>query len=98
MKSQETSKNNSDIKNIVDKKISPPNVVPKYFSTQEGLQKMKKGMFAFFTDPASSYWLINDMFNDVEKCDMMQIPAQGPEVGSFMFKKRSPYKKLISYG
>lgn len=85
---------NPYMKKIITKKIKPKS---EYFLAKDGVKKIKKGYYAFFTDPAISYWLINDIFTEREKCDLSELPLNRPESTGFLVQKHSPYKKLINY-
>ncbi|XP_050432669.1 uncharacterized protein LOC126840772 [Adelges cooleyi] len=89
--------NNTMVQKIINEKIHRPGRAPEYVLPAEGVRKMQKERYAFFTDPASTYWLINSLFTEEEKCDLTEI-ATAREIGSQMLRKRSPYKKLFSYG
>ncbi|XP_050540390.1 uncharacterized protein LOC126905038 [Daktulosphaira vitifoliae] len=83
------------MKKVLDRQVNLKN---EYFSAEEGIKKLKIGNYAFFTDPATSYFLINDIFTEREKCDLFEFQIKNPEVTGYMIKKKSPYKKLIIYG
>lgn len=85
---------NPYMKKIIDKKIKPKS---EYLLAKEGVKKVKQGHYAFFTDPATSYWLINDIFTEREKCDLSELPVNRPEACAYLIPKRSPYKKLINF-
>ncbi|XP_025200887.1 probable glutamate receptor [Melanaphis sacchari] len=85
---------NPFFKKIIDKKIKPKS---EYLLAKDGVQKIKKGHYAFLTDPATSYWLINDIFTEKEKCDLSELPLHRPETTGYLVQKKSPYRKLINY-
>lgn len=82
------------MRKIIDKKIKPNS---EYLLAKEGVKKIKNGFYAFYTDPATTYWLINDIFTEREKCDLSELYLNRPEVCAFAVQKKSPYKKLIDY-
>lgn len=82
------------MRKIIEKKIKPTS---EYLLAKEGVKKIKKGFYAFYTDPATTYWLINDIFTEREKCDLAELYLNRPEVCSFAVTKKSPYKKLLDY-
>jgi len=79
---------------IIDKKIKPKS---EYLLADDGVKQIKKGRYAFFTNPATTYWLINGVFTEKEKCDLSELPLSRPEVTAFLIQKKSPYKELINY-
>jgi len=85
---------NPYLKKIIDKKIKPKS---EYLLAKDGVKKIKKGHYAFFTDPATSYWLINDILTEKEKCDLTELPLHRPESTGYLVRKKSPYRKLINY-
>lgn len=85
---------NPYLKKIIDNKIKPKS---EYLLAKDGVEKIKKGHYAFFTDPATSYWLINDIFTEKEKCDLTELPLHRPETTGYLVRKKSPYTKLINY-
>lgn len=84
----------TNMQSIIEKKIKPKS---EYLQAKNGVRKIKEGYYAFFTDPAISYWLINDIFTEREKCDLGELSINRPEATAYLVPKNSPYKKLISY-
>lgn len=87
-------KYNPYMKIINDKKIKPKS---EYLSAKNGVKKLKRGRYVFFTDPGTTYWLINDVFTEREKCDLTELPINRPEAAAYLIQKNSPYKKLINH-
>ncbi|KAF0756485.1 ionotropic receptor 75a-like, partial [Aphis craccivora] len=85
---------NPFLKKIIDSKIKPKS---EYLLAKDEVKKIKKGHYAFFTDPATSYWLINDIFTEKEKCDLSELALHRPETTGYLVQKNSPYRKLINY-
>lgn len=79
---------------IIDKKIKPKS---EYLSSDVGVKKLKKGRYAFFANSMSTYWLINEVFTEKEKCDLSELPITRPEITAYLIQKGSPYKELINY-
>ncbi|VVC25720.1 Hypothetical protein CINCED_3A007806 [Cinara cedri] len=82
------------MKRIIDKKINPKS---EYLVVKEGVQRIRKGHYAFFTDPSTSYWIIKNIFSEAEKCDLSEFAINKPEATAYLVPKKSPYKKLINY-
>lgn len=84
---------NPYMKKIINKKVKPKS---EYLFAKDGVRKVKKGHYAFYTDPATTYWFVNDIFTEKEKCDLSELSITRPEVTGFLVQKNSPYKKLIN--
>lgn len=85
---------NPYMQKIINEKIKPNS---EYLSADVGVKKIKKGRYAFFTNSMSTYWMINDVFTEKEKCDLSELPLHRPEVTAYLIQKGSPYKELINY-
>ncbi|XP_050540389.1 ionotropic receptor 75a-like [Daktulosphaira vitifoliae] len=83
---------NPYLNRIINTKVNPKN---EYLLPMEGVKKLKKGNYAFYTDPGTSYFLINDIFTEREKCDLSELLVHVPERTGFFIQKRSPYRELI---
>ncbi|XP_050432665.1 ionotropic receptor 75a-like [Adelges cooleyi] len=95
---KELSMINPTMENILGIKNDSRRLKAEYVLNAEGVAKVKKGGYAFFTDTATSYWFMGKLFSEKEKCELTEISLTKPSRGSMMLRKRSPYKKLFSYG
>lgn len=82
---------------IYDKYVKP-NESKAFYSPMEGVTCLKKGMFAFYVDPASAYQKIENTFSDAEICDLTEIHLGMKQFLPLPIQKHSPYKKLLTYG
>ncbi|KAG7301257.1 hypothetical protein JYU34_014162 [Plutella xylostella] len=60
-------------KEIYDKKIAPKGKKPNFYSMKEGIQKIREGLFAFHMELNPGYRLIQDSYQEDEKCDLKEI-------------------------
>lgn len=67
------------------------------FDIKEGIRKTREEFFAFHVDTGPGYKIINDIYEENEKCTLQDINIWGfntnPWVG---IAKKTPYKKLLA--
>lgn len=90
---KQVGEHNPYMKKIIVKKVKPKS---EYLFSKDGVKKIKKGHYAFLTDPVNSYAFINDIFTEREKCDLSELPVTPSEVTGFIVPKKSPYKDIIN--
>nr|AXF48861.1 ionotropic receptor IR30 [Lobesia botrana] len=71
---------------------------PNFYSPEQGMALVKKGGFAFHTDPAFAYPIIRRTFTERENCELQQVQMYPPQNMYAVTKKGSPYSKHLSYG
>ncbi|XP_034935547.1 ionotropic receptor 75a-like [Chelonus insularis] len=69
-----------------------------FFPFEEGLEKLRRGGFAFQVDVASAYKLIDDTFTPEEICDLVEIQLFPTKHTATATAKHSPFKKMVTYG
>ncbi|KAJ8670414.1 hypothetical protein QAD02_001673 [Eretmocerus hayati] len=69
-----------------------------YFSSEEGMRKVKKGGFAFQVDLEGAYKIMSETFNEDEMCDIQGIDLLGMKHTATCTSKHSPFKKMVTYG
>ncbi|XP_045777833.1 uncharacterized protein LOC123875831 [Maniola jurtina] len=82
-------------KAIYDKKIAPKGKKPNFYSMKEGIEKVRKGLFAFHMELNPGYRLIQETFLEEEKCDLVEIDYLNEIDPWLPGQKRSPYKDLF---
>ena len=86
-------------KSILAQRICPPEGPERFYNMQEGLDRVRKGYFAFHLELASGYKTISDMFTEEEKCNLQTmkflIEIPNPWV---TINKQSPYKEIVAMG
>lgn len=84
------------IQKLYKKKISPPGKKPSFFSIQKGMEKVRKGLFAFFMDTLSAYTTISNTFEEHEKCGLQEIQTMSKTTLSLPIPKKSPYREIVA--
>lgn len=78
--------------------LSSSSKQPNYLPPEPGIARVKKGGFAYHTEPATSYGLIETSFDMGEVCDLEEINLFTPVTLSVMTQKRCQYKKSFAVG
>ncbi|KOB73913.1 Ionotropic receptor, partial [Operophtera brumata] len=60
-------------KTIYDKKIAPKGKKPNFYTMEVGVEKLRQGLFAFHMELNPGYRLIQETFQEDEKCDLVEI-------------------------
>nr|ARO70295.1 antennal ionotropic receptor 75p-3 [Dendrolimus punctatus] len=82
-------------KAIYDKKIAPKGKKPNYYTMEEGVEKVRKGLFAFHMELNPGYRLIQETYQEDEKCDLVEIDYINEIDPWVPGQKRSPFKDLF---
>ncbi|XP_033227797.1 ionotropic receptor 75a-like isoform X2 [Belonocnema kinseyi] len=69
-----------------------------FMSAIEGLEKVRKGGFAFQVDVATAYKIIDETFKEEEICELAEITLLPGKHTSTATAKHSPFKKMVTYG
>ncbi|KAG8235411.1 hypothetical protein J437_LFUL015867 [Ladona fulva] len=77
------------------KKIAPTGKKSAYYTMEEGIERVRKGLFAFHVELGSGYKLIQETFANDEKCDLYEIPFLPVSNAWIAIKKHSPYRKIL---
>ncbi|XP_052743923.1 ionotropic receptor 75a-like [Bicyclus anynana] len=85
-------------KEIYNKKIAPKGKKPNFYSMKEGIEKVRKGLFAFHMELNPGYRLIQETFLEEEKCDLVEMEYLNEIAPWLPGQKRSPYKDLFKIG
>ncbi|CAH2089186.1 unnamed protein product [Euphydryas editha] len=83
------------IRRLIYKKIEPEKGTAQYYSLNEGLERVRQGLFAFHSLTDSVYRRMEETYLETEKCDIMEVDfmnALGPFVPVY---KHSPYLELL---
>ncbi|KAJ4446852.1 hypothetical protein ANN_13551 [Periplaneta americana] len=87
------------IKKLYSKKVFPSsNSKPNVFSREVAVKKIKEEAFAIQAEAISLYPLIEDQFDESEKCSLAEVNAFPPNTVYSIIQKGSPYKKLFAFG
>jgi glutamate receptor, ionotropic, invertebrate len=79
-------------KQIYDTKIAPSD---NFMNTTVGLEKIRKGLFAFHTETGPAYKIIEDTFYEQEKCGLTEIKFIQVSQVCLALQKKSPYKEML---
>ncbi|XP_050352202.1 uncharacterized protein LOC126774709 [Nymphalis io] len=82
-------------KAIYNKKIAPKGKKPNFYTMKEGVDKIRKGLFAFHMELNPGYRLIQETYQEEEKCDLVEIDYINEIDPWLPGQKRSPYKDLF---
>ncbi|KAI9587123.1 hypothetical protein GQX74_002970 [Glossina fuscipes] len=69
-----------------------------WYDPDFGVNKIKKGRFAFHVDVATAYKIIADTYTEKEICDLTEIQLFPPQKMVSIVQKGSPLRKVITYG
>ncbi|XP_075981198.1 ionotropic receptor 75a-like isoform X1 [Anticarsia gemmatalis] len=82
-------------KAIYDKKIAPKGKKPNFYSMEDGVDRIRKGLFAFHMELNPGYRLIQETYHEDEKCDLVEIDYINEIDPWVPGQKRSPFKDLF---
>ncbi|XP_063224742.1 uncharacterized protein LOC134532250 [Bacillus rossius redtenbacheri] len=83
-------------KAIYQRKIAPPGVPPRFIGLADGVERMRKGMFAFHFEVGTGYKLVLDSFDEDEKCGLTRIPYIQVVDAYQVIQKNSVYKEIMA--
>ncbi|XP_043471778.1 ionotropic receptor 75a-like isoform X1 [Leptopilina heterotoma] len=92
--------NDQHVINLYNKKIAPnkKRKTANYLKAHDGLQRVKKGGFAFQIESATAYKIVDDTFTEEEICELVVILMVPTESLATATVKNSPFKKMVTYG
>lgn len=85
-------------KKMYETKIAPPNKPNKFVNITYGISMMRKGLYAFHTEPGVGYKYVKDTFYEHEKCGIIQIKSLRLFDPLHSIPKHSPYKEIFKVG
>ncbi|XP_044736673.1 glutamate receptor 1-like [Chrysoperla carnea] len=82
-------------KQIFDEKVGPKG----YYNYAKGVEKIRKGLFAFYAEPGIMFHVISKTFEESEKCDLQEILTPGEFSALFhATPHKSPYIEVFRNG
>lgn len=88
--------NDSDVQYIYKHKIFPPGAKDlNFFTAEEGMEKVRKGGFAYHTQLDTGYPIVAKTFDQNAICDISNIPMIPQVFAGIMVRKKSQYKELF---
>ncbi|XP_071448654.1 ionotropic receptor 75a-like [Hetaerina americana] len=85
------------LKMKVYQKIAPPGRPPAFYPMEEGIERMRKGFFAFHVELGSGYEVIRETFTEDETCTLKEINIMPKTTVWLVMKKNSPFEKVFIY-
>ncbi|KAJ8955120.1 hypothetical protein NQ318_009013 [Aromia moschata] len=79
-------------------KVAPRGKKDNFMPIEEGVRKMRKGLFAFHMETGSGYKIVSETFQEGEKCGLKEIQFLQVIDPWFVVRKNSTYKELIKIG
>jgi len=82
---------------IYTQRVSPPGRTSNFFSLQEGLERVRKGLFAFHYELGIGYKIISDTFLEEEKCGLQTVVCFVEFIDPWIsVSKQTPFKEILS--
>ncbi|CAH0401149.1 unnamed protein product [Chilo suppressalis] len=79
----------------IAKKVMPENEKPQFYSINDGVERIRLGMFALHSIVEPIYRRIEDTFLETEKCDLTEVDYINGFDAFLPVRKTSPYLELI---
>nr|XP_015835109.1 PREDICTED: glutamate receptor ionotropic, delta-2 isoform X2 [Tribolium castaneum] len=83
---------------IYQQKVAPPGQKPKFYPIEEGIRKMRQGLFAFHVETGPGYKFVSEIFREDEKCGLQEIQYLQVPDPWLAIQKNSSYKKMLKVG
>ncbi|CAK1596060.1 unnamed protein product [Parnassius mnemosyne] len=85
-------------KAIYDTKIAPPGVEPRFMSIEEGVKKIRQGLFAFHMETGVGYKFVGKYFEEGEKCGLQEIQYLQVIDPWLAVRKNTPFMEMFKIG
>ncbi|XP_035435118.2 glutamate receptor 4-like [Spodoptera frugiperda] len=86
---------NDDVRKSIYRRIDPVKGQKYYYNLQEGVERIRQGLFAFHSIVEPVYRQIEDTFLENEKCDLMEVDFLYNFDPFVPVRKGSPYFELF---
>ncbi|XP_038211444.1 ionotropic receptor 75a-like [Zerene cesonia] len=83
------------VKQAIFKKVEPAKGKSHYYSLNEGVKKIRQGLFAYHSILEPVYRRVEETFLETEKCDLMEIDYMNARHPFVPIYKNSPYLELL---
>lgn len=83
---------------MYEKKVAPPGQKARYFQIDDGVRRMRKGLFAFHMETGAGYKIVGETFLEDEKCDLEEIQFLQVPDPWLAIRKNSSYKEMLKIG
>nr|XP_012224796.1 PREDICTED: glutamate receptor ionotropic, delta-2-like [Linepithema humile] len=85
-------------KTIVETRIEPKGRKPNWISMEEGVRRIKNELFAFHGEVGAVYQLMQDTYQEDEKCGLTEIDFLNVLFPLLAIQVQSPYLEIIKNG
>lgn len=79
-------------------KVLKKNGYDNFMHSEEGVRRVRRGLFAFHMELALGYKLMSETFFENEKCGIVEIAYLQVTEPWYAIKKNSSYKELFKIG
>lgn len=76
-------------------KLAPPGKKDHYIPAEEGIKRIRKGLFGYLLEESNGYKMIEETFYEHEKCELISIEFLKFSDPFLSIRKRSPYKEIL---
>ncbi|CAG9584439.1 unnamed protein product [Danaus chrysippus] len=83
---------------IYEKKVAPPGTTPRFMTMEEGVQEIRKGLFAFHMETGVGYKFVGKYFEEGEKCGLKEIQYLRVIDPWLAVRKQTPFKEMFKIG
>lgn len=88
--------NTPEFRILKEKKFFPyENHVSLYIATEDGLNLVRRGGYAYLSDVAAAYMYIRKNFEPNQLCDINEVNLRAKVLLGFFSNKQSPYKEML---
>ncbi|XP_015595979.1 probable glutamate receptor isoform X3 [Cephus cinctus] len=85
-------------KTIYEQKVAPKGRKSAWMNLEEGVSRLRQGLFAFHGELGSVYKIVQETFNEDEKCGFQEIDYLNVLDPLIAIQKESPYLEIIRIG
>nr|XP_026493640.1 glutamate receptor 1-like [Vanessa tameamea] len=83
------------LRRLIYKRIKPEKGEGHFYSLNEGVERLRQGLFAFHSVMESVYRRVEETFLETEKCDLMEVDFMNALDPFVPIYKHSPYIELL---
>nr|XP_022912415.1 glutamate receptor 1-like [Onthophagus taurus] len=80
---------------IYKQKVAQPGQPERYFPIEEGVRRMRQGLFAFHMETGAGYKIVGETFLEGEKCGLQEIQFLQVPDPWLAIQKNSSYKEIL---
>ncbi|XP_072932062.1 uncharacterized protein [Epargyreus clarus] len=85
-------------KAIYETKVAPPDTNPNFLTMEEGVKRMRKGLFAFHMETGVGYKFVGKYFEEGQKCGLKEIQYLQVIDPWLAVKKNTSFKEMFKIG